>query len=195
MSPRWTVHGYAIVSADDRIADADGHMPDALRNEADWRMFQSELDRMDAIALGRRSHEATPNRHGRTRIVLSSSLPALERRADAWWWNPSGMATADMLATVFPQGGAVGVPGGRDVFDLFLGFGYASFHLSRAERARLPGGVAVFGACDRGMSAEEVLRASGLAPGQPVILDAENSVSLTVFVPTNPARQAASAGL
>ena len=35
------IHGLAIVSRDDRIADAAGAMPDSLRNEADWAYFQS----------------------------------------------------------------------------------------------------------------------------------------------------------
>src|SRR5271169_3255695 len=43
------IHGYAIVSDDDRIADASGGMPTTLRNEADWAYFQAELDRADLV--------------------------------------------------------------------------------------------------------------------------------------------------
>ncbi len=82
------VHGYAIVSADDRIADAQGQMPASLRNDADWAYFQSELDRADFVAIGRVSHEATPNPKRRRRIVLSRAARGLESRADAEWWNP-----------------------------------------------------------------------------------------------------------
>ncbi|MDE3175476.1 MAG: hypothetical protein KGM15_05120, partial [Pseudomonadota bacterium] len=59
------IHGYAIVSQDDRIADAAGIMPECLKNDADWAHFQAELDRADWIALGRASHEAAPNQRGR----------------------------------------------------------------------------------------------------------------------------------
>ena len=45
------IHGYAIVSDDDRIADARGVMPRALLNDADWAYFQAELDRADLVVL------------------------------------------------------------------------------------------------------------------------------------------------
>jgi len=53
MTPHWPIVGFAIVSADDRIADAGGAMPDALRNEADWQRFQAELDASALTVLGR----------------------------------------------------------------------------------------------------------------------------------------------
>ena len=62
------IHGYAIVSDDDRIADASGAMPEALRNEADWAYFQAGLDAADWVALGRASHEAAPNLRRRRRL-------------------------------------------------------------------------------------------------------------------------------
>jgi hypothetical protein len=72
------VHGYAIVSEDDRIADADGVTPASLRNDADWSYFQSELDRAAVTVLGRAGHELNPNRRNRLRIVLSTSVRDLE---------------------------------------------------------------------------------------------------------------------
>ena len=105
--PRWSVEGFAIVSDDDRIADADGRMPDALRNDADWRAFQAGLDRMDAVLLGRISHEVTPNRSGRLRIVVSAHAHGIERRDDGWWWSPPMVPVDDMLAHVLPDGGAI----------------------------------------------------------------------------------------
>jgi hypothetical protein len=57
----YAIHGHAIVSDDDKIADAHGRMPAALRNEADWRRFQDELDRAAAVLLGRRGHFAHPD--------------------------------------------------------------------------------------------------------------------------------------
>jgi len=175
------VHGYAIVSRDDRIADAQGAMPAALRNKADWDYFQAELDRADLVVLGRLGHEAHGNPAGRTRMVVSTSAAGVERRQNGWWWNPVQVPWPEAAATALPRGGRVAVPGGRRVFDLFLGLGYAAFHLSRAEGAELPGGVPVFSACLAGRSADEVLDANGLQPGRREILDPEGPVSLVVW--------------
>lgn len=175
------VHGYAIVSRDDRIADAEGRMPAVLRNEADWRYFQAGLDAADLVVLGRLGHEAHGNPRSRARMVVSSGADGLERRADAWWWNPEGMPWAEAAARVLPDGGRVAVPGGRGVFDLFLALGYDAFHLSRAEGATLPGGVPVFSACAETVSAEAVLEAAGLRPGPRRVLDEEGPVSLVVW--------------
>lgn len=165
------VHGYAIVSDDDRIADASGATPQSLRHEADWAYFQQELDRASLTVLGRLGHEANPNRKGRPRLVLSTSAQGLERRPDAWWWNPAAMPWAEAIDAVLPHGGRVAVPGGRRVFDLFLKLGYGAFHLTRAEGVRVPGGVALFSACDQGMNAEEVLVRHGLRAGVARVLD------------------------
>jgi hypothetical protein len=79
------LHGYAIVSDNDRIADAEGRFPDALRSDADWVYFQAGLDRAVVTLMGRQSHEANPNEKNRPRLVMSRSASALERRPDAWW--------------------------------------------------------------------------------------------------------------
>jgi hypothetical protein len=178
---RIEIHGYAIVSDNDRIADASGRTPDVLRNDADWAYFQAELDRSAVLVLGRLGHEANPNPKGRLRMVLSSASTGLERRPDAWWWNPGAISWGRAIGTVLPEGGRVAVPGGRRVFDLFLGIGYDAFHLTRAEGAFIPGGVAVFSGCDAGRSAEALLSESGLKPGAPRILDPQGPVSLTVW--------------
>lgn len=175
------VHGYAIVSADDRIADAEGRMPAALRNEADWRYFQAGLDAADLVVLGRLGHEAHGNPKGRPRMVVSGRAAGLERRADGWWWNPAELPWAEAAARALPAGGRVAVPGGRGVFDLFLRLGYDAFHLSRAEAVKLPGGVPVFSACAGQGGAEAVLRAAGLRPGAREVLDPVGPVSLVVW--------------
>ena len=175
------IHGYAIVSQDDRIADASGVTPEALRNEADWAYFQAELDRAAVTVLGRLGHAANPNPKGRLRLVLSASAAGLERRADGWWWNPERVPWAEAIARVLPAGGRVAVPGGRRVFDLFLGIGYDAFHLSRAESVRIGAGTALFSACDAGESAEAVLARHGLAPGQRRVIDPAGPVTLTVW--------------
>jgi hypothetical protein len=175
------IHGYAIVSDDDRIADAKGRMPDILRNDADWRYFQAELDRSAVTVLGRLGHEANPNPRGRLRMVVSSSSPGLARRTDAWWWNPELLSWNEAVRAVLPEGGRVAVPGGRRVFDLFLDIGYDAFHLARAEGTRIPGGVALFSACDHGKGAEVALAETGLEAGPCLILDPTAPVSLTVW--------------
>jgi hypothetical protein len=175
------IHGYAIVSDDDRIADAAGVMPDCLRNDADWRYFQAGLDQAALTVLGRLGHEANPNRRGRLRLVLSSQARGLEQRPDGWWWNPDDVPWDQAIATILPAGGRIAVPGGRRVFDLFLAIGYDAFHLARAQGTLLPGGVALFSVCDQGASAEDALARAGLKPGRIEILDADAPVSLSVW--------------
>ncbi len=179
--PPIQIHGYAIVSDDDRIAGADGATPPALRNDADWAYFQRELDRADLVALGRLGHEANPNAKGRRRLVLSSQVSGLERRGDAWWWNPAQASWRDAAARLLPNGGRLAVPGGQTVFDRFREVGYCALHLSRARSVRLGGGRGLFAACDRGLSAEDVLRSAGLHPAAPEIIDAAADVTLTVW--------------
>jgi hypothetical protein len=178
---RVEIHGYAIVSDDDRIADAAGRTPVVLRNDADWAYFQAELDRSAVTVLGRLGHEANPNPRRRPRIVVSSSSAGLERRDDGWWWDPQALAWREAIARVLPAGGRVAVPGGRRVFDLFLEIGYDAFHLSRAEGTRLPGGVALFSLCDEGLSAEDVLSRRGMTAGPRQVLDPAIPVSLAVW--------------
>jgi len=175
------IHGYAIVSDNDRIADATGRTPDALRNDADWAYFQAELNRSDVTVLGRLGHEANPNPRKRMRMVLSSTSNGIERRADGWWWNPQKLSWDDAIRRVLPHGGRVAVPGGRRVFDLFLGLGYDAFHLTRAEGVTVPDGVALFSQCVSGMSAEKVLSEAGLKPGERRVLDQAVPVSLVVW--------------
>ena len=55
------IEAYAIISADGMIADAAGHMPDALKIEADQAFFQAGLDRAAVIVHGRNSNEGGPH--------------------------------------------------------------------------------------------------------------------------------------
>jgi hypothetical protein len=180
-TPPIQIYGYAIVSADDRFADSTGKTPQSLRNEADWGYFQRGLDDADLVALGRLGHEANPNARRRRRLVLSSAAQGLEQGDDAWWWDPAKIAWPDATARLLPNGGRVAVPGGQGVFDLFLAIGYEAFHLSRARRAFLGEGRALFGACEGGLSAEAVLRGAGLRPGVEATIDAAADVTLRVW--------------
>jgi dihydrofolate reductase len=175
------IHGYAIVSDDDRIADHEGRTPDALRNAADWAYFQAELDRASLTVLGRLGHEANPNLRRRRRLVLTSKAKRLERQQHVWWWNPERLAWRYAAETLLPQGGRVAVPGGRRVFDLFLDIGYDAFHLSRAKGVSLPGGTALFAECAAGRSADDVLASRGLAAAEERVLDPSSPVALTIW--------------
>ena len=176
---RYAFHGHAIVSADDRIADDTGQTPKGLRVAADWARFQAALDRSAVTVLGRFGHEANPNRRGRNRLVLSSGANGVERRDDAWWWNPAAAPLAEALALAAPQGGLVAVPGGRRVFDLFLDVGYDEFHLTRVDHLRLGAGVPLFSAVAAGSGAATVLAGHGLVADPPLPLEA--GVHLSVW--------------
>jgi hypothetical protein len=175
------IQGYAIISDDDRIAAADGLVPLSLRNEQDWRYYQSALARSDLIVFGHRSHIAEPNERGDQRLVISSKAAGLERRADAWWWNPESVSWPEVAKRLLPLGGEVAAPGGQGVFDLFLGIGFDAFHLSRAHGVRLPGGRAIFSACDAGVAAEAVLAGAGLRVIERIALDPEHGVEMNVW--------------
>ena len=177
------IHGYAIVSDNDCIADASGHTPEVLRNEADWAYFQAELNKSAVTVLGRLGHEANPNPKGRLRMILSSSSPGLERRADGWWWDPGKLPWDEAIRTVLPAGGRIAVPGGRQVFDHFLRIGYDAFHLTRAEGTHVPDGVPVFSECRAGTSAEMMLSGRGLRPGERQVLDPVGRITLAIWRP------------
>jgi hypothetical protein len=175
------IAGYAIVSDDDRIAGPDGLVPLSLRNEKDWEYYQNALARSDLIVFGHRSHELEPNVRGDARLVISSRAAGLEQRADAWWWNPARTSWAEAAKELLPLGGDVAIPGGQGVFDLFLKIGFDAFHLSRAHGVKLPGGRAVFSACDAGVAAEAVLAAAGLRPSEKIPLDPGRGVAMTIW--------------
>jgi hypothetical protein len=67
------------------------------------------------------------------------------------------------------------------VFELFLRLGYTTFHLSRAERATLPGGRGIFAGTEGGEPADAALRRARMSPGAKVWLDEAAQVSLTVY--------------
>ncbi len=173
--------GHAIVSADDRIADAAGRYPEELRNEADWALFQAALDRASLMLIGRASHEATPNRNKRRRLIVSRSESGLQERADGVWLNPEEMPLTVALDRILPQGGEVAVVGGQGVFDLVGAAGFDAFHLARSHRVRLPAGRGLFAACESGVPAASILAAGGLFAGEEIPIDPEAEVTLTVW--------------
>jgi hypothetical protein len=177
----YRIEGHAIVSADDRIAGADGDTPPELNNDADWLRFQRALDAAAVVVLGRLSHAANPNTARRNRLVVSSSAKGVERRSDGWWWNPAEAPFTVALKAAAPGGGIVAVPGGHLIFDLFLGTGFDAFHLARSANVRIPDGVPLFSAIADGRSAEEVLAGAGLVAGPPEMLDDAANVTLVTW--------------
>jgi hypothetical protein len=175
------IAGYAIVSDDDKIAGADGLVPVSLRNDKDWDYYQRALASSDLIVFGHRSHELEPDVRGDPRLVISRDAAGLEQRPDAWWWSPARTSWEEVAKRLLPHGGRVAAPGGQGVFDLFLKIGYDEFHLSRAHGVTLPGGRAVFSACDAGLSAEAVLTKAGLRIGEKIPLDPEHGVEMNVW--------------
>ncbi|MET0605841.1 MAG: hypothetical protein ABWZ80_05255 [Beijerinckiaceae bacterium] len=175
------IRAYAIVSADDRIADEAGKLPDSLVCEADWLYFQAELDRCDYTVLGRASHEAAPNLRKRKRVVMTSRARGVERRADAIWWNPADVAWRDLARELMPGGGRVGVPGGQKAFDYFLDHGLTRFHLSRARQALLPGGRGLFAAVESGERVDDILTRNGFSAGEAELIDGDADVTLTIW--------------
>src|SRR6185437_15508523 len=94
------IEGYAIVSTEGMIADTSGEMPDTIRNDADQRLFQSELDRAAAVVHGRHSHEGGPRAAHRKRLVLTRHIASLSRdpaHLNSLLWNPGGATLEEAL--------------------------------------------------------------------------------------------------
>ena len=177
------IEGFAIVSADGMLADRAGHMPDALRIEADQRFFAESLDRVAAVVHGRHSHEGQPNSARRRRLILTRRVSAIEPAPEnplARLWNPADASFTAACAALGVDRGIVAIIGGTEVFGLFLDIGYDAFHLSRADRVRLPGGRPVFPQVPR-QTPEEVLAGHGLHPGERRVLDAQADASLVTW--------------
>ena len=154
------IEAFAIISADGMIADAAGHMPDALKIEADQQFFHAGLDRAAVVVHGRRSHEGGPNAARRRRLIVTSRVPRLAPAPaypHALVWNPIGASLAEAWSGFGSPAGTLAVVGGADVYALFWGVGYDAFHLTRVAQARLPGGRPVFRGLSTIHSPEDVL--------------------------------------
>jgi dihydrofolate reductase len=178
-----SIEGYAIVSAGGMIADRNGNMPDCIRNEADQHFLQTAMDQAAVIIHGRHSHEGGPRAAGRTRLVVTRQVPDIApdpSQPNATLWNPSGASLETALSRLNIGPGPIAIIGGTEVFDLFLPR-YDVFHLTRAQRANIPGGQPLFSAVGRAETVDDVLIRSGLRPGPPRDIDAAAGVTLTEF--------------
>jgi dihydrofolate reductase len=174
------IEGYGIVSADGMIADAEGKMPDALRNDADQHFLQSGLDQAAVVVHGRHSHEGGARAAQRTRLVLTNRIVAIApdpAHPNSLLWNPRGASLEQAVKALNVTPGTIAVIGGTAVFSLFLPL-YDAFHLSRAAHARIPGGRPLFADAVPPTTPEDVLARCGLRPGPRRDLDAAAGISV-----------------
>ncbi|MGF1475701.1 MAG: hypothetical protein ACFB6S_09075 [Geminicoccaceae bacterium] len=183
MERPFTLEGFAIVSADGLMADAEGVMPDALRFEADWRYFQDQLDRCSLCLIGRHTHEAAPNHMLRRRLILSTSVPGWHREDDVtWWWNPVVLTLGEVLDELIVAGDTVSVVGGTRVFDLVAStLGFDRFHLSLADGVRLDRGKPVFSGTDSRDALRRALTEQGLGVQEKRALSPADDLSLEIW--------------
>jgi dihydrofolate reductase len=184
MSGPTSIEGFAIVSADGMLADANRQIPPVLVVEADQTFFHDSLERAAVVVHGRHSHEGGPRADTRHRLVLTRSIPALAPHPTlpkALLWNPQGASLAQAWAALGAPDGMLAVIGGGDVNQMFLEHGFDAFHLSRVAGVRLPGGRPVFSDIGPGRSVEDVLTQHGLKPSAPRVLDAAAGVTLVTW--------------
>ena len=177
------IEGYAIVSANGMIADGNGAMPESIRNEADQSFLQTELDRAAAIVHGRHSHEGGPRAARRKRIIVTRQIATAApdpSRANAVLWNPAGATIEQAVAMLGAGEGTIAVIGGTEVFGLFLSL-YDAFHLTRAARATIPGGLPLFPEVGPDAAPEDVLARHGLRAGPRRDLDAAAGITLVTW--------------
>ncbi len=179
-----SIEGYAIVSADGMLADADRRIPDGLKVKADQDFFHRALEQSAAVVHGRHSHEGGPGAQGRHRLIVTSGVGALApdpSMPEALLWNPKGASLEEAWARLHPPPGALAVLGGPEVYGLFLDIGYDAFHLSRAAQVRIPGGRPVFPGIGPDRSPEDALASHGLKAGPQRVLDDDAGVTLVTW--------------
>jgi dihydrofolate reductase len=177
------IEGYAIVSAEGMIADSNGVMPDTIRNDADQRFLQAELDRAAAVVHGRHSHEGGPRAAARKRIVATRQVASLapdQEHPHAVLWNPGGATLEQALAALGAGDGPIAVIGGTEIFGLFLPR-YDAFHLTRAAHAHIPNGQPVFPDVGPQATPEDVLARHGMRAGPQRDIDAAAGITLTTW--------------
>ena len=173
--------GYAIVSEDGMLADASGAIPPSLIVKADQDFFMRGLDEAAAVIHGRNSAER-PTAPTRRRLIATRRIKALAPISGApniLHWNPQGADVEEALRRLGVASGEIAIVGGTDIFGLFLPR-YDVFHLTRANRVKLPGGPPVFPGVPE-QAPEALLAAAGLTSGEPQLLDAAREVSVITW--------------
>ena len=174
------IHGYAIVSDDDMIADDTDQVPASLRNPVDWEQYQAAQARSALVVFARVSHQNEPNTRGDRRLVVTRSVAGLEQRRRRLVVESGGGALGRSRRQAAAEGGEVAACGGQGVFDLFLG-AYHVFHLARARGVTLRGGRKIFSACEAGETAEAVLQRHGMRHAERIELDAVQKVEMNLW--------------
>jgi dihydrofolate reductase len=178
------IEGYVIVSADGMIADANGVMPDSIRNAADQHFFQAGLDEASVVVHGRHSHEGGPRAARRKRLVVTRQIATTAADSvhpNSLLWNPTGATLDEAIEQLGADDGVIAIIGGTEVFSMFLPL-YDTFHLSRAADAKIPGGRPVFNEVGPNATPEDVLMRHGLKAGPRRDLDAAAGVSVTTWM-------------
>ena len=155
----------------------------SIRNEADQRFFQDALDRAAVVVHGRHSHEGGPRAARRKRLVVTRQIAALApdpEHPHALLWNPLGASLDQAIAQLGVSDGTIAIIGGPEVFSRFLPL-YDAFHLSRAAKAKIPGGLAVFTEVGPNATPEDVLAQRGFRPGARRDLDPSAGVSVVTW--------------
>jgi hypothetical protein len=185
MPERRRIEGYAIISEDGMLADANRQIPEALKVEADQKFFHGRLEHAAVVVHGQHSHEGGARAKLRHRLVLTRRIAALApdpAHPKSLLWNPQGASLDQALAELGAPEGMIAVIGGPEPNELFLTIGYDAFHLTRAAHVRLPGGRPVFPAVGPDRTPEDVLASHGLKPGRQRVLDAAREVTLVSWV-------------
>lgn len=177
------IAGFAIVSADGMLANAQGVMPQELYFEADQVYFENALDQFDVMVHGRNSQEQHRNSPSRSRVIATRRIADVAPdplNPKAVLWNPNGAPLARALDVLGMPNARIAIIGGTDVFGLFLPL-YDEFHLTKADSVHLPGGRPVFpGIPPR--TPEELLAQNGMTERDRQMLDAAHRLSLSTWV-------------
>jgi hypothetical protein len=176
------VVGFAIVSEDGMLADAQHVMPESLKFDADQKYFADGMDTVEVSIHGKHSHEQQLHSARRHRITVTHDVPGVApdpKEPKGVLWNPAGASFEEAWAAFKLNGASLGVVGATSVFGLFLD-SYEEFHLTRAPKVTLPGGVPVFPGVPT-QTPEEIMRAHGLEQGETKTLDAAKGVTVTIW--------------
>jgi hypothetical protein len=184
MSGPTRIEGFAIISEDGMLADADRRIPPALVVEADQQFFHGSLEHATVVAHGQHSHEGGPRADSRYRLVLTHQVPSLASHPmlpKTLLWNPQGATLAEAWARLGAPDGMLAVIGAADANQLFLDYGFDAFHLSRVAGVRLPGGRPVFPGIGPDHTPEDILTQHGLKPGPTRVLDPSARATLVTW--------------
>ena len=179
-----TVAGYAIVSADGRIATPDRVVPPSLQFASDQAFLKDALDASALVVHGRHSQEDEGISASRKRLIVTRSIGAFvldPLRPQIAHWNPAGLEFEAACARLGVTDGGVAILGGPGVYDHFLDR-YDAFFLSRAPDARIPGGLCVFSEVERGATPEAVMSSHGLQASGERTLDSQAGVTVTLWL-------------